>query len=168
MVLFWKWNLKMALFFENSVSCHEWHIALFNCGWALKRARLFCCWLISHFCRVLAAGSAHSWSCETSPVRAHVHSEGTVCILTTGPEPRKVPRVVSAETAHQPCPGPASSTSHHSRMRTEHDAATFRISFQNRITTYKYMLKNSGLAVGFFNFMFLFFKLMFLIITSKD
>lgn len=127
-----------------------------------------CCWLISHFCRVLAAGSAHSWSCETSPVRAHVHSEGTVCILTTGPEPRKVPRAGSAETAHQPCPGPASSTSHHSRMRTEHDAATFRISFQNRITTYKYMLKNSGLAVGFFNFMFLFFKLMFLLITSKD
>lgn len=99
----------------------------------------------------LAAGSAHTWSCETSPVRAHVHSEGRVCIVTTGPEPRKVPRAGSAETAHQPCPGLASSTSHHGRMRTEHDAATFRISFQNRITMYKYMMQKSEIAVGFFN-----------------
>lgn len=102
----------------------------------------------------LAAGSAHSWSCETSPVRAHVHSEGTVCILTTGPEPRKVSRVGSAETAHQPCPGLACSTGRHGRTRTEHDAATFRISFQNRITAYKYMLENSEIAVGFLNVIF--------------
>lgn len=114
---------------------------------------------------VLAAGSAHSWSCETSPVRAHVHSQGRVFMLTAGPEPRKVPRAGSAETAHQPCPGLASSTSHHSRMRTEHDAATFRISFQNRITAHGYMLQNSELAVFFKDFMFIFFKWMFLLIT---
>lgn len=106
---------------------------------------------------VLASGSAHSQSCETSPVRAHVHSKGRVCIITTGPEPRKVPRTGSVETAHLPCPGLASSTSHQGRMRTEHDAATFRISFQNRITAYKYMLQNAEIAVGFFKFYILIF-----------
>lgn len=69
--------------------------------------------------------------------------EGRVCIIIIVREPGKVPRVGSAETVHKPYPGLVSSTSHHGRVKTEHDAAIFRVSFQNRMVTYKHILQNA-------------------------
>lgn len=68
--------------------------------------------------------------------------EGRVCIIIIVREPGKVPRVGSAETVHKPYPGLVSS-SHRGKVKTEHDAAIFRVSFQNRIVTYKYILQNA-------------------------
>lgn len=129
--------LRAVLPVMSGTSCHEWHIARLWMICEVSQAPPAVASFLTFADLVLAAGSAHSWSYETSPVRAHVHSEGRACILTAGSEPRQVPRVGSAETAHQPCPGLASSTSYQDTMSTEHDAATFKISFQNRITAYK-------------------------------
>lgn len=54
---------------------------------------------------VLAAGSAHSGSCETSPVRAHGHSEGTVCTLTADLSQGKPPELVLLEQPSSPALG---------------------------------------------------------------
>lgn len=131
-VLFWKWNLKMALFLRAVLAVMSGTLLCSAVDGHWSEPGPSCCWLISHFCRL-------SLSCRFCPHLElwNLTSEGTCTQrgqslhYNNWPWARKSPQSWLCWNSPSALPS--------GRTRTEHNAATFRISFQNRITTYQYM-----------------------------
>lgn len=85
-------KFKKGTFFENSVCCHEWHIAQLWMSTEASQALPAVGSFLTFADLVLAAGSAHWWSCETSPVKGTCTQWGQSLHFSNWPWAKKSPQ----------------------------------------------------------------------------
>lgn len=153
MVLFWKWNLKMALFWRTVLAVMSGTLLCSTVDEHWSKPGYSCCWLISHFC---------SLSCRFCPLVElwNLTSKGTCTQwghslhINNWPWAKKSPQSWLCWNSPSALPWACQLN----KLSQQNEDRTRCCHFQNLFSKQNYYLQvDAGKfwnAVGFFNFIF--------------